>query len=142
MSRIKPLASVALRVNSRHKLMVYVWPTLKSMRLAAINKNRLSKKLVRHMVGYFHAPAIRITYRGRLTKKIVGEIHLTKGEFGAGVFAHELQHFLIWWCDVKKLDPMHKHWEVVPGLAGDITNQFWRWFYRKNNSCIRPEHGW
>lgn len=135
MANSHPLASVALRFHRRHVLMVFVWPTLKAMRHALQKK---SGKVEHKTLGYFHAPITKIKARGVVVNKIVGEIHLTKNRFGAGIFAHELQHFISWWCNVKDLDPMGEHWEYIPKLAGDLTNKFWTWFYDESNLMARP----
>jgi len=94
-----------------------------------IKIRKLSGRSEKGVNGYFYAPRTEIKANGVVKNKVVGEIHLTQKRFGAGVFAHELQHFISWWCNVKDLDPMEEHWEVVPKLAGDLTNEFWIWFY-------------
>ncbi len=58
-----------------------------------------------------------------------GEIHLVEGEFGAGIFAHELQHFIQDWICTNELNPMEDEWEDIAYLAGHLTSQFWNWFY-------------
>src|ERR671924_1338805 len=130
MTHIKPLVIFTLHVPRSHKLLVYVWPTLQSMRtrikaLPGTDKNQ------RHTMAFFHAPPTKITI-GRynvVQRKIVGQIHLVKQRFGAGVWAHELQHFICWWSVLKNYDLTGKDWERVPRLAGDLTSKFWRLFY-------------
>ena len=69
---------------------------------------------------------------GDLVTRKLGEIHLVNGKFGAGIFAHELQHFLT--CFVKYMGwtrgIMKKHWEDIAHLAGDLTREFWEEFYK------------
>lgn len=117
-----------LRVTGKYKVAIFIWPTQKQMQ-ARIRK--LSGKDESKTGAYFHAPRTKIYPSGRVEPETVGEIHLVKGRFGAGVFAHELQHFISWWCNIRSLDPMEKHWEYVPKIAGNMTNQFWKWFYEE-----------
>jgi hypothetical protein len=79
----------------------------------------------------FFAPRTMIYGQTTIRRKVVAEIHLVKGYFGGGTFAHELQHFIIWWSDIKQLEPCGKHWETIPKLVGDLTNEFWCWFYKE-----------
>ncbi len=124
----KRIYRTKLKVDRKHFVTVTIWPMLKSMQ-AHIRK--LSKKDESDTHGYFHAPKTKIYSGNRVQEGVVGEIHLVKGRFGAGVFAHELQHFISWWCNIKELDPIEKHWEYVPKLAGNMTNEFWSWFYEQ-----------
>ena len=59
------------------------------------------------------------------TKRKFGEIHLVKGEFGGGLFAHELQHFLLHWVN----EPPPHGAEEICLLAGNLTAEFWGWFW-------------
>lgn len=67
--------------------------------------------------------------RNVVANTTVGQIHLVKGKFGAGIFAHELQHFLSWWSVVKEYDLIGRDWERVSTLAGKLTSKFWKLFY-------------
>ena len=66
-----------------------------------------------------------------LVNRKLGEIHLVNGEFGAGVFAHELQHFLVDWIKAMKWTRglLKKYWEDIAYMAGDLTTEFWNNFY-------------
>jgi hypothetical protein len=76
---------------------------------------------------------MRVGPRGGITilTRIFGEINLVKGAFGAGIFAHELQHFLAQWYTINNWDIIGKHWEKAAYLAGDLTTAFWNWFYKE-----------
>jgi hypothetical protein len=123
----KPVATFALHVPRHHKLMVYIWPTLTAMR-ARISAF-IGKTEARRTLGLFHAPDTRIGPRNVVRNIVVGEIHLTQGQFGAGIFAHELQHFISWWSDIKDFKPTDADWERVSNLAGRLTTQFWNKYY-------------
>ena len=130
--KVKPVAVFKLHVPRNHKLIVYIWPTLESMRekIKALPGYEEGGKKVG---GYFHAPRTRIRL-GRhnvVKRKVVAQIHLAKDKFGAGVFAHELQHFMSHWSVIKNYDLTGKDWERVPTLAGNLTMQFWRAYYEK-----------
>jgi len=72
--------------------------------------------------------------RGKVQERTVGEIHLH--EFGAGIFAHELQHFIFHWCELKKRNANGEDFEErIACLAGDLTVQFWNKFYH-----LHPEY--
>ena len=120
---MKPTFSI--RVDSRHRILVYVWPTLDGLRKSyhgagddGYNTDRL--------LAYWRSKRLRITARGRIVNKVVGAIHLPLGKFGAGIFAHELQHFVDFWgsCKVGKTDN-----EYLPTIAGDMRSEFWAKYY-------------
>ena len=66
------------------------------------------------------------------TRKLA-ELHFANGEFGAGIFAHELQHFLVDW--IKKMGWSRglykKYWEDIAHLAGHLTSEFWTEYYER-----------
>ncbi|MGH9426027.1 MAG: hypothetical protein ACRD2L_06970 [Terriglobia bacterium] len=131
--KVKPDAVFVLHVPRSHKLMVYIWPTLKAMR-TRIKTLEGAARNQSHTFGFFHAPRTKII-KGRsvvVKRRVVGQIHLVKGRFGAGVFAHELQHFLSWWSWVKEYDLIGKDWERVSYLAGNLTTKFWQLFYKRD----------
>jgi hypothetical protein len=127
----KPIAICRLRVPPRHRLTVFVWKTKREM-LHYANSGR-GNKLGHATRAFFRPPTlhIRIGPRGGITvlNKGVGEIHLIHNGFGAGIFAHELQHFLNFWFINNDWDITGRHWERSAYLAGDLTNAFWAWFY-------------
>ena len=57
-----------------------------------------------------------------------GEIHIPMDRIGAGVWAHELMHFMLDWMDLFKLDPLENA-EPLCKMAGEITRKFWVKFY-------------
>jgi hypothetical protein len=116
-----------LHVPKRHKIVVYIWPTLEAMRERIKNLPGYEPDDVK-AYGYFHAPRMRIRYskpHNVVMRKVVGQIHLAKNEFGAGTFAHELQHFMSWWSVIKDYELVGRDWERVSYLAGNLTTQFW-----------------
>ena len=60
------------------------------------------------------------------TKYKFGEIHLVEEEFGAGLFAHELQHFILHWIHEYGLLSQDK--EGICLMAGGVTAKFWNWW--------------
>lgn len=55
------------------------------------------------------------------------QIHLSLNLIGAGLWAHELQHLILHELRFRK------GWrdEPMAELAGKLTRQFWRWFYKR-----------
>ena len=122
-----------LSVDYRHKVAVFIWPTLKALRAAW--RARGTGEDGRHTYAFFHSPRLTISVmttncRG-VKNKTVGEIHLAAKHFGAGVFAHELQHFTQSWIDAKGLEPHGKDWERVAYLNGNMTTEFWKKYYKR-----------
>ena len=99
------LANMELDVGDKAYLDIFIWPDVVSMR-------EFTQQSGKCMACYN-----------------AGEIHLVEGEFGAGIFAHELQHFIQDWISKNDLDPMNGSWEEIAYLAGDMTTDFWNWFY-------------
>lgn len=132
MKRVKPCATFTLYVPRNHKLMVYIWSTLKAMRSKIRKLPGTKAKDTNTALGFFYGPEMKVRKTGKrnvMANKTVGQIHLVKGKFGAGIFAHELQHFLSWWTVVKEYDLIGRDWERVSTLAGKLTNKFWQLFY-------------
>lgn len=127
---MKPDKIFVLSVSRNHKLIVYIWPTLKAMRGKL--RKLTGTKGESGTIAFFHAPRARIGPHNVVLNKVVGQIHLVKGRFGAGIFAHELQHFISWWSTIKNYELIGKDWERVPGLAGNLTSRFWNLFYKKH----------
>lgn len=129
---IKPIAVCHLRVSYRHRLIVNIWPTKKSM-LSYANSQK-NGRLGKSTEAFFRNPRIRVhVFRnGRVLviNRIVGEINLVVNRFGAGIFAHELQHFLQSWYINTNMDLLGADWEPAAYLAGDLTRDFWVWFYK------------
>lgn len=127
--KTKPLAIFELHVPKQHKLVVYMWGTLREMR-QIIRKLPGASYNQKDTLAFFHAPNTEIGAGCVVRNRVVGEIHLVKGYFGAGIFAHELQHFISWWSDIKDYEPLGKDWERIPTLVGKITTQFWKKYYK------------
>ena len=68
---------------------------------------------------------------GDLKTRRLGELHFAKESLGAGMFAHELQHFLNQWIAEmgwgRKL--MNKYSEPMADIAETLTKQFWNNIY-------------
>ena len=119
-----PIAAHRLVVDSRHHVTVSIYGTLKAMRESTRGKTK-----GRDHYGLFFGPPLTIGPRGAIAEREVGQIYLVANRFGAGVFAHELQHFLQHWIEINGWDPVGSEWETVAHLAGDMTARFWIWFY-------------
>ncbi len=108
------IAEKRLTVEDNAFLYVYIWDGLSSMNsFTGLDGN---------YKACYKAPT------GNDGKDVCGTIHLVNGEFGGGLFAHELQHFIQAWIANNGMDPAGKDWETIPQLVGDLTNQFWVWF--------------
>jgi len=123
------ISYVGLVVERGILLHIYVWENLAEMReftgILPENKNHESDYVACYQ-----------TVNGKSDGKDypveegdAGFIHLVEDMFAAGVFAHELQHFLQSWIDRNKLKPFGKDWEDVAYLVGNLTTDFWNWFY-------------
>lgn len=104
---------------------VFIWPTIDEMRKAVVQDD---------IFGYWHGNDVRIDYKDiyhepTILTKHAGDIHLYKDGYGAGVFAHELQHFIqSWYSIIGEGDN-----EFWPTIAGEITSKFWEWHYGQTN---------
>ena len=58
-----------------------------------------------------------------------GEIHMELGNIGGGIFAHELQHFVLDYIDTYELDFAGEDNERICLLVGNMTADFWSQFY-------------
>lgn len=114
-------STIVLSVNRNNFINVHIWKDQATFLKRVGKWDKVDKKTY----GFFHCPRIVIGPRCVIKTRIVGEIHLIKGYFGAGLFAHELMHFLTLWTSWKEYDPLGKDWERVAYLAGDLTAQFW-----------------
>ena len=93
---------------------VYVWDTL-----AAMYKNT---DFDRDNYGACYAASVH-------TKRLFGEIHLVKGSFGAGLFAHEFQHFVLHWMHEYGY-PHGREKEEICLMVHRATATFWGWFHK------------
>lgn len=119
---LTPLADTKLEVDGEHTLRVCIWPDIDALQ-AATGKPDAE--------AYWEAPAMRLWVGadGETTvlTEAVGTLHFYNNGFGAGVFAHELQHFIQDWISIGGIDTNDP--EAAPTLTGDLTNKFWAWFY-------------
>ena len=66
-----------------------------------------------------------------LLSQTIGTIHLCRGEYGIGTFAHELTHFLINMSSIlDMIGEMEEHeiTERLCELAEEITREWWTWW--------------
>jgi len=129
-------ARVKLKIDKRCYLDVYIW-----MNLSSMQKNTDPGKDGYHGC-YISLPYVEYTDPDRVRKVFgpkYGEIHLVDGMYGAGTFAHELQHFILHWSydnDMNLDPPDESGWipedsdqEKICILAGRLTTSFWGQFY-------------
>jgi hypothetical protein len=111
---------IELVIEEKYKLVVFIWPTLGSMRAYTKPKSG-------NHYGYFINPRVRVVGE-HITPGDVGYIHLVEGRFGAGTFAHELQHFMNFWIPVREWELWDDD-EKIAYLVGNLTNEFWVKYY-------------
>jgi hypothetical protein len=119
-----------LHVPNRHKINVYIWPTVEDLR---VKIKALGYEDGDEALGFFHAPRTRVKL-GRhnvVKRKVVAQIHLVVGHLGVDVVAHELQHFMSWWSVIKHYDLLGKDWERVAYLAQRINRDFWIQYFKR-----------
>jgi hypothetical protein len=118
----RPLATTSLKVDDYHLVKFMIWPDIDSLQEATGQPDA---------GGYWESPEIRIHVDkdGSVTviNKVVSTIHLYIKGFGAGVFAHELQHFIQFWISLGVISKEDE--EAIPNLAMSLTSDFWNWFY-------------
>jgi len=107
--------SVGLVWDEKYILSFFIWPDVKSMR-------KFTEEGGDHDAFFAH-PEI-VVENGKVRGGDVGYIHLVLNKFGAGTFAHELQHFLQTWIMVNDYDPVGNDWEDIAYLAGYLTTEF------------------
>jgi hypothetical protein len=117
---------IDLQVDEGHKLRVYLWDTREEM-----HEN------IRGSVGadayYYAAPyTLCVGEDGEAESvefpEVCGEIHIPLEYVGVGVFAHELQHFILDWALAHgKVEPQYR--EEICDLTGRLTVAFWNAWY-------------
>ena|SRR3989337_2192099 len=130
-------AKIKLKIDKRCYLDVYIWKSLDVM-----HKNTAPGE---DSYGgcYISLPYIEHTEIDRVWNEIgpkYGEIHLVDNTYGAGTFAHELQHFILLWSHDNKMDleplegpgwvPEDSDIEKICGIVGAMTASFWAQFYK------------
>ena len=108
----------------------YTWLDKESMHDAT--EKRLQDGGREHLACFLGIPAYTFRDDDTLVQRKLGEIHLVEGEFGAGIVAHELQHFIVQYTSRLGWDVMDANgeWETIAYLAGNLTAQFWNEFYQ------------
>ena len=108
-------------------LTCYFWDTLKEFRAKAA-KRKLEE------AADAHACYLGAHWRfvdSDLKSRKLGELHFFLDAVGAGVVAHEIQHFISHWVSAMDWDIGEKHFEDVAELAGNLTTEFWVAFYER-----------
>ncbi len=110
--------------------MCYVWDTIEELRGLAASKD-VEKAWDAHACYIGEDWRIRVLVDGEtlLISRKLGEMHFFIDALGAGVVAHELQHFISHWVNVMDWDVGDKHFEPVSRLIGRLTREFWNEFY-------------
>ncbi len=98
----------------------YIWPDRDS--LIAATEDRIEAN--DHAACFIGGP-YRLTLDCELITRKVGELHFYEGRIGAGIVAHEIQHFIIHWQGFSGWDVEGENWEDVASLAGNLTAEFW-----------------
>ena len=130
---MRPSSIIRLHPTESHVLRVFIWKSHDDMYYALRNIRHEGED---NYGGYFGVKETRVFVEDNgsqtILSKNVGDIHLVLNHFGAGVFAHELQHFMMSWIDNAGWhDILGEYWEPIALLSGDITNEFWTKFYEK-----------
>jgi len=129
-------SKIKLEIDKRCYLDIYIWRNISSMQA-----NTDPGEDGYHGC-YISLPFIEHTENDRVWKVLgpkYGEIHLVDNMYGAGTFAHELQHFILHWSydnDII-LEPLEgPGWipedsdqEKACALVGKLTSSFWTQFY-------------
>lgn len=111
----------------------YIWPTPETMR-SAIKHYLINSRCEVDTVAYFFAPEYHFDDEtNRLLTRKLGEIHLAEENYGVGVVAHEIQHFLSHWQEQMGWDVTGDERETISKLAGDLHNEFWNERFERYN---------
>lgn len=117
------LAKMRLPIRGKQYLHVYVW------------KNNNAMRDNYDYDGDFAAAYCGLTYKVEVDtgEPVVGnkfgEIHFVHNGYGAGIFAHELQHFVMDWIDVYGCEFEEEQIEEICTMVGKMTVKYWVWFY-------------
>ncbi|KKL21394.1 hypothetical protein LCGC14_2445870 [marine sediment metagenome] len=76
---------------------------------------------------FLRPPSVRFKENGVLITRKLGELHFVSDEFGAGLVAHEIQHFLSFWIMWMEWGEglLDKYCEPISDMAETLTKQFW-----------------
>ena len=116
-------AMMKLPIKGKQYIHVYIWDNNDAMRENYIYEGGFAAAYcgLAHYVNVDTGEAI-------IGNKF-GEIHLVNSTFGAGLWAHELQHFILDWMDFNNTKYVEDELEEICLITGDMTNKFWNWFY-------------
>lgn len=132
----RPLAIINLHPDEKHRVRVFIWGDKEDM-YKALHGDIFAGSVLSDgeddYGAYFGAPAIRLNGEsGEIISRLVGNIHIPLENVGAGVFAHELQHFIQHWISLSRWDGgADEYWEPIADLAGGMTTEYWVKFYEK-----------
>lgn len=120
----KALSKIAIPIVNGYFIDVYIWPDKETMYAESGNAGD------DYAARYVTLPYKKDVDSGHMCiGPKFGEIHLVIDEFGAGFFAHELQHFILDWIYVHQLDFVTGDNEPICQIVGDMTSFFWEKFY-------------
>lgn len=120
----KCLASFKLKITGQWYVHSYIWHDRNSMHEALGNGDD-------YRAIYISLPYMM--YEGSdwtipVTGNKIGELHFSINAIGAGIFAHELLHFLFDWIEKSSLD-IEEDEESLAQLFGHMTARFWSKYY-------------
>ena len=121
----------------------YVWDTPEEMRLYLDGKQDKGQwqKTEACYLGFDWTWEVEENGQTSFITRKLGELHFHNESMGAGIVAHEIQHFLTAWVvnmDWVKDLTGDRYWEPIAKLAGDLTREFWNGFYDRFE--IKPGH--
>ena len=112
----------------------YIWDNEEDMHEYTANKAQVPKDGREESIACFMRPGrLRFDKDNNLTTRKVGELHFVTDEFGAGVVAHEIQHFLSSWITWMGWGDglLDEYCEPISDIAETLTKQFWNNFYEE-----------
>ena len=111
----------------------YIWDSPEDMHKYAANKLGVEIESEQNTQASYMHQDMMFYRNGDLKSRRLGELHFAKEHLGAGMFAHELQHFISHWVAEmgwgRKL--MGKYCEPISDIAQTLTKQFWNNFCEK-----------
>lgn len=120
---------IMLPFLEKYRLPVLIWNTLEGMHTHAKRAGHLGCA-EDEVMGYFIANDIKIDpATDEVKNNVIGYIGLSEERIGAGIFAHELQHFICSWILCAAWNLVDQYEEIAL-LTGELTRNFWIEFYR------------
>ena len=114
-----------LRIDSFFYLNIYIWNSHEGMRSNILDDGD-PEWIDGYDACYLAMKDIEMDDE-KFLPKLFGEIHLVLNNFGVGIIAHELTHFLLNWMrafDITDDEPLAL-------VAGDMNKKFWNAFYKR-----------